>query len=168
MSDLVAVGYPSTMAADSALSDLISAQKEMLIELDDAVVVERRGDGKVKLHQSSSPGAAGAAGGALWGGLIGLLFFAPLLGMAIGAAGGAAAGALADVGVDDKFMKDLGGRLEPGHAALVLLVRNATWDKLLRRMHGQHGGELLQTSLSAEGEAQLKAAAAAAGAKVTS
>ena len=50
-------------------------------------------------------------GGALWGGLIGLIFFVPLIGMAIGAATGAATGALTDVGVDDKFMKELGEKL---------------------------------------------------------
>ena len=49
------------------------------------MLVERRGDGKIKLHQPSLAGR-GAAGGALWGGLIGLIFFMPLFGMAIGAA----------------------------------------------------------------------------------
>ena len=56
-------------------------------------------------------------------------------------------------------MKALGDRLAPGHAALVLLVRSATTDKVLEQMHGQYGGELLQTSLSADDEAQLRAAA---------
>ena len=51
------------------------------------MIVEHRGDGKVKLHQPSMAGM-GAAGGALWGGLIGLIFFMPLFGMAIGAASG--------------------------------------------------------------------------------
>ena len=66
------------------------AQAAHEIELDDLVIVERRGDGKIKLHQPSMAGA-GAAGGALWGGLIGLIFLMPLFGMAIGAATGAAA-----------------------------------------------------------------------------
>ena len=84
-----------------------------MISLDDAVVVTRDEDGKVKLHQSRKLAAAGAAGGALWGGLIGLIFFVPLLGMAVGAATGAATGALTDIGVDDRFMKDLGEKLTP-------------------------------------------------------
>ena len=89
------------------------AQAAHEIELDDLVIVERRDDGKIKLHQPSMAGA-GAAGGALWGGLIGLIFLMPLFGMAIGAASGAAAGALTDAGVDDKFMKELGEQLTPG------------------------------------------------------
>jgi uncharacterized membrane protein len=55
-----------------------------------------------------APAGTWAAGGALWGGLIGLIFLIPLLGAAIGGATGAAASAATDVGVDDKFMKELG------------------------------------------------------------
>lgn len=158
MSDLIAVGYPDTRAADAALAELRDLQKQMLIQLDDAVVVERRADGKIKLHQTTGTVGTAAAGGALWGGLIGLLFLAPLIGMAIGAGTGAAVGAATDTGIDDGFMKRLGERLPTGGAALVLLVRSVTADKVLERMRGQHGGEVLQTSLSADAEAQLKAA----------
>jgi uncharacterized membrane protein len=158
MSDLYAIGYPTTSAAEQVLQELSSLQAQNLIQIDDAVIVERRDDGKVKLHQPSNAGR-GAAGGALWGGLIGLLFFAPLLGMAIGAGTGALAGSTIDTGINDKFMKDLGDKLEPGHAALVLLVRSATTDRVLEELHGQYHGELLQTSLSSDEEAQLKMAA---------
>src|SRR4051812_4469537 len=126
MSNLIAIAYPDAGTANDVARTLAELSKEHAIELEDMVVAERRDDGKVKLHQSFSPAGAGAAGGAVWGGLIGLLFLAPLLGMAIGAASGAAGGALADVGVDDKFMKELGGKLEPGSAALIVLVRRST------------------------------------------
>jgi uncharacterized membrane protein len=122
VSDLVAIAYDDLPTAQRVASNLGEAVKGHLIEVDDVVVVERRGDGKVKLHQPSLTGI-GAAGGALWGGLIGLLFFVPLLGMAVGAAAGAAGGALSDSGVDDDFMKRLGSELEPGKAALIVLVR---------------------------------------------
>ena len=77
------------------------------------VIVERRSDDKVKLHQPSMA-AAGAVSGALWGGLIGMIFLVPLFGMALGAASGAPGGAMSDYGIDDKFMKELGTELEPG------------------------------------------------------
>jgi uncharacterized membrane protein len=162
MNGLIAVGYPNQIAAQEALEHLGRLQTQMLIELDDAVLVERRGDGKIKLHQTTgSTAGRGAAGGALWGGLIGLLFFAPLLGMAIGAGTGAVAGSAVDTGISDDFMKSLGEQLPPGHAALVLLVRSATTDRVLEEMHGQYGGELIQTSLSADDEAALRTAAQA-------
>src|ERR1700694_218003 len=121
MSDLIAIAYPDHATAERVRGRLGEAIQARIIELDDAVIVAREPHGKVKLHQSGSPVGAGAAGGALWGVLIGLLFLAPLLGMAVGAAAGAASGALADYGVDDSFMKDLGAKLEPGGAALIVL-----------------------------------------------
>jgi uncharacterized membrane protein len=89
--------------------------------------------------------------------LIGLLFWAPWLGLAIGAASGALGGALADVGVDDKFIKEVGAKIEPGHSALFLLVNSWTEDKVMDEIKDL-GAEVLQTSLSKEDEAKLKAA----------
>src|SRR4029450_3918285 len=131
MSNLIAIAYPDVDTAKSVQAELGQLTRERSIVLDDMVVVERRPDGKVKLHQAVSTAGAGAAGGALWGGLIGLIFLAPLLGMAVGAAAGGAAGALTDVGVDDNFMKDLGAKLEPGKAALIVLVHRSTPDKVI-------------------------------------
>ena len=69
--------------------------------------------------------------------------------------GDAATGALADVGVDDNFMKDLGSKLESGGAALILLVRSATADKVLPEI-SHFGGEVIQTSLDNEAEERLR------------
>jgi uncharacterized membrane protein len=162
MSNLIAVAYPDVDTARSVAGELAQLTKEKSIVLDDMVVVERRPDGKVKLHQAGSMAAVGAAGGALWGGLIGLIFLVPLLGMAVGAASGAAAGALTDAGVDDKFMKTLGERLQEGGAALVVLVRESTPDKVLPRIT-QYGGEVIQSSLDNDAEARLEAALAGQG-----
>jgi uncharacterized membrane protein len=160
MSDLIAIAYPDLATAQEVAQNTANLQKAHEIELDDLVVVERRQDGKVKLHQPSMAGA-GAASGALWGGLIGLIFFMPLFGMAIGAASGAAGGALSDYGVDDNFMKDLGAALEPGGAALILLVRRVSPDKVLPQI--KIPGKIIQTSLDNETEQQLADALAAAG-----
>ncbi len=160
MSDLVAVAYDSVDTARQVADNVVQLQKAHEIELDDMVVVERRQDGKVKLHQPSAAGS-GAVGGALWGGLIGLIFFVPLFGMAIGAATGAAAGALSDYGVDDKFMKQLGDNLAPGSGALILLVRKVSVDKVIPQI--KVPGTIIQTSLDNETEQQLADALAAAG-----
>ncbi|HEY3726596.1 MAG TPA: DUF1269 domain-containing protein [Solirubrobacteraceae bacterium] len=160
MSDLVAIAYDSVGTAREVGENVAQLQKARQIELDDMVIVERQQDGKVKLHQPSAA-AGGAVGGALWGGLIGLIFFVPLFGMAIGAATGAAAGALSDYGVDDNFMKDLGANLEPGAAALILLVRKVTADKVIPQI--KIPGKIIQTSLDNESEQRLSEALAAAG-----
>jgi uncharacterized membrane protein len=157
MSNLVAIAYPDRATADDVVATLGRLQTEHLITLEDAVVVTREADGKVKLHQTRKLAGAGAAGGALWGGLIGLIFFVPLLGMAIGAATGAATGALTDVGVDDQFMKNLGEQLQPGGAAVIVLVQRSTPDKVLPEI-SQFGGEVIQTSLDTETEDRLRQA----------
>ena len=93
--------------------------------------------------------------------LIGLLFWAPWLGLAIGAASGALSGALSDYGVDDKFIKEVGSTIEPGHSALFLLVESWTEDKVMDEVKGFEA-QVLQTSLSKEDEAKLQAAFGAA------
>jgi uncharacterized membrane protein len=160
MSQLVAIAYNDLPTAQQVVGNIGRAQDAHIVELDDLVIVERRGDGKIKLHQPSMAGT-GAATGALWGGLIGLIFFMPLFGMAIGAATGAATGALTDVGVDDKFMKELGEELSPGSAAVIELVREITLDRVLEEI--KIPGRVIRSSLDNETEAQLQDALTAAG-----
>ena len=155
MSTLIAVAYPDAQTAAQVRDELILAAKERLIQLEDAVVVEHRPDGTVKLHQATHPAASAGGRGALWGGFIGLLFLVPLLGIALGATSGAVAGKLADDGVDDEFMRRLVTSIPPGGAALVLLGRTASRDKVIERVR-PFGGTLLQTSLSGDDEERLR------------
>ena len=157
MSNLIAVAYENVGTARNVLGELTELSVEHAITLDDAVILERRPDDRVKLHQTMRLGAAGAAGGALWGGLIGLLFLAPFLGMAVGAASGGLAGAVTDLGVDDDFMKHLGEDLQPGTAAVIVLVRESTPDKVLKRI-GRYGGRVIHSSLSDEADGRLRQA----------
>ena len=164
MSYLIAVAYPDVETAQSVAAELGQLTKEQSIVLEDLVVIERRPDGKVKLHQGGgSPAAVGAAGGALWGGLIGLIFLVPLLGVAVGAAAGAAGGAVADPGVNDDLLKGLGEHLKEGGGAVVVLVRESTPDKVLPRI-AKYGGEVIQSSLDNDTEAHLDAVLAGRGA----
>jgi uncharacterized membrane protein len=90
-----------------------------------------------------------------------MIFLNPLLGMAVGATAGAVSGALTDVGIDDKFMKELAATMKPGSSTLFVLVRKVTPDKVLEELKGS-GGKVLRTSLSHEDEAKLQAALNAA------
>jgi len=155
MSTLVAVAYPDIETAEKVRQELINATREHLLNLEDAVIAEHQADGKIKLHQAIGTTSAGAAGGALWGGLIGLIFLAPLLGMAVGAASGALGGKMTDVGVTDDFLKDLGAKLQPGAAALIVLGSTDARDKVIERVK-PYGGDVIQTSLSDAEEEQLR------------
>ena len=160
MSSLVVFDFDGIHTADEVLNKLRSLQKEYLIDLEDAVVAVKDQKGKVRLHQAVNVTAAGAVSGGFWGALVGMLFLNPLLGMAVGASAGAVSGALTDVGIDDKFMKELGGTMKPGSSTLFVLVRKATPDKVLDEMKGT-GGKVLRTSLSHDDEAKLQAALSA-------
>jgi uncharacterized membrane protein len=162
MSDLIVIAYDDVGSATAARDKLIDLQRQNLITLEDAAVVERRDNGKIKLHQVRNMTASGAMGGMLWGGLIGLLFFMPFLGMALGGATGAAVGSTSDLGVDDSFMKELGTKLQPGGAALFLLVLRSTPEKVVPEV-ARYGGHIMSTSLTTEQEASLRDLAQNAG-----
>ena len=157
MSDLIAIAYDDLEQARDVTRTIGELQKSHVVELSDSVIVERRENGSIKLHQSRPMAAMGAASGALWGGLIGLIFMVPLLGVAIGGAAGAAGGALTDYGIEDDFMREIGERLQPGTAAVFLLVAKSTPDKLLPEL-ARFGGHVMQTSLSDEAEQHLREA----------
>lgn len=160
-SNLVVIEYDDKYKAEEMRLKLIKMQKEYLIDLDDAVVAVRDEKGKIKLHQSVNLTGAGAASGGFWGALVGLLFLNPLLGMAVGATAGAVSGALTDVGINDKFMKELAAGLQPGGSALFILVRKANPERVLEEVQGS-GGKILKTSLTHEDEAKLQTALNAA------
>src|SRR6266487_2589509 len=65
-----------------------------------------------------------------------------------------------DYGIDDTFIKEVGNSIQPGTSAIFVLVREATPDKVIEQLKPYHG-KIIHTSLSAENEAQLKAAFAA-------
>lgn len=89
--------------------------------------------------------------------LIGMIFLNPLVGFAVGASAGALTGYMSDVGINDNFMKKLAADLKPGGAAVFVLVRKATGDKVLDRLkHFAGTGTILQTSLSKDNEDELR------------
>src|SRR6201997_4496700 len=151
MSDLVVVAFPTEEKAEEVRKKLLDMQQEYLIELGDAVIAVKQPNGHVKLNQLFHPTASGAAYGAL------------------GAAGGALGGVLTDVGINDQFMKDAAQTLQSGNAALFLLIRKMTTDKVLAELQGV-GGTVLRSSFDHTKEEQLRqaltahtAAAAASG-----
>jgi uncharacterized membrane protein len=157
MSQLVVVSYPHEFQAEDVRLRLLRMQKEYLVELEDAAIAVRKENGKVKLRQLYNLTGAGALSGGFWGLLIGLIFLNPLLGAAVGAGAGAVSGALADVGVNDQFMKKLGASLRPGGSMLFILFRSISMDKALQELEGT-GGTIIQTSLSHEDENRLRKA----------
>ena len=165
MSDLIAIVYPDEAQAEEMRQKLLNLQEEYLVDLEDAVIAGKTQQGQVKLNQLISPTKIGILQGSLWGLIIGAIFLMPVMGpgvgalsgAALGAASGALGGALSDLGISDDFMKKLAANLEPRHAALFLLVRKMTADKVLEAIKGT-GGNVLRTSLDHSKEQALREA----------
>lgn len=155
MSDLIVIVYPTEAKAEEVRERLFELQKQYLIKLGDAVIATKTEAGKIKLNQLVNTTAAGAVSGSFWGLLVGVLFLNPLLGVAVGAASGALGGALSDFGINDAFMKELSGSLQPGNGALFVQVQDMTADKVLKEIQG-YGGVVLKTSLDETKEQALR------------
>ena len=156
MATLTAVKFPTAVGADEALQILERLQREEAIRIHDGAVVSWvDGAKKPKTRQLNHLAGSGALGGGFWGLLFGLIFFVPILGLLVGAAMGAASASLADVGIDDDFIKEVREKVTPGTSALFALTSDGVPDKVAEAFRGVDG-ELLHTNLSAEQEAQLR------------
>lgn len=167
MSELLVlvVGDPRTA---EEMVDALSEMPDSGALLRDVAWVERRANGKVRMHQDAALVGAGAvagmATGALLGGLVGLLFLNPMIGAAAGAAVGAGEGALAgtvaDMGIVDDWIRDVGESLEPGKAAVLLLVDEKRVDDVLAAVERFHPevkrATLARTGSEAEFRKQLE------------
>ena len=122
MSDLMVLDFDGVGTADEVLTRLRGLQKEYLIDLEDACIVVHTDAGKLQVKQAVNLTqlgfTSGASTGMLIGALAGLLVLNPLAGMAAGGLAGAGFGALsgklADYGINDQFIKDLGKTIPKG------------------------------------------------------
>ena len=157
MSELLVIGYDDPDKAHRARQSLLEMSKEYLVDVADAVVATTDENGKIQLDQMVNLWTIGVSGGALWGMLIGLLFLNPLIGAAAGAAMGGLSGALSDYGIKDNFMKDVSSVLQPGQAALFIMARRASSDRVIERL-GKDGGRIMRTNLDRSKEQAVREA----------
>src|ERR671912_2185433 len=158
MATLSVLKFNDPGGADRVLIALQGLQEREMITLEDAAVVRwPAGDKKPKTHQLHGTAGAGATWGAFWGFLFGLIFFMPFLGAAIGASTGALSGSLADVGIDDDFIRQVREQVTPGTSALFALTSGATEDRVIEELR-QFDFEIISTNLPAEQEQKLREA----------
>lgn len=155
MSTLLVIAYPQQQTAYQVLQDLRAKQEQFVVNLSDAVIVTKDAKGKVKLDQSVNLKTTGAVSGAFWGMLIGLIFFMPWLGLIVGAFGGWLGGKFSDYGIPDKFIKEVGSKLDAGGSELFLLIESYTEDKFLAAL-APYGGHVIQTSITEEQTQKLQ------------
>ena len=158
MTALTVWEFGEPFGADAALERVQGLQEQNLIKVRDAAVVSwEAGESKPRTRQLHDTKLGGALGGGFWGLLFGLIFFVPLLGLAIGAAAGALTGSLVDVGISDKFIKDVRDQVTPGTSALFLLSSDTVVDRVAAEFAGT-GAVLIAANMSEEQESRLRAA----------
>jgi uncharacterized membrane protein len=161
MATLTVLKFETPEGAEQMIFTLEDLQKQRLITIQDAATVTWPvGKKGPKTRQLRSLTGGGALEGSFWGLLFGLLFFVPILGMAVGAAMGALAGSLSDVGIDDKFIAEVRGKVTEGTSALFLLTSGAVIDRLAEALKGQ-SFEIVATNFSTAEESKLREAFAA-------
>jgi uncharacterized membrane protein len=157
MSDLVVIAYPDEAAVTRARANLAAGIEQGLLDVEDVVVITSDEDGRIYPLLGAWEVGFASAGGALAGGLIGLVLLGPLLGMV---AGGALAGHVTRRGgfggISASFVNDIWENLTPGSAAMIVLVREMTPDKVLP--HLREPGRVIQTTLDEELAGRLDAA----------
>jgi uncharacterized membrane protein len=159
MATLSVLKFNDPYGADRVLLALQGLQEQQMITLQDAALVSwPQGNKKPTTRQLHSTGGTGALGGAFWGFLFGLIFFVPFLGAAIGAGMGALTGSMADVGIDDDFIKQVREKVTPGTSALFAMTSGATApDKVVDELR-QYDFEIISTNLPEDQERQLREA----------
>jgi uncharacterized membrane protein len=163
--ELLAAVYADQDRAQTICDMLEQMHRATTISLDDAVTVTKGADGKLQIHETREVTTGkGAKRGAIAAGLFGLVFPPSLIVSAIaGGAVGALWGKLRDTGIKTKSIKELGDRLEPGKAAVVALVDQASVHATEKALEG-YDGELIRQSFSAKETADVQAAASNTGA----
>jgi uncharacterized membrane protein len=155
MSNLVVITFDNPDEAGRVRETLRSAQKADYLSLDDSAVVVKDEQGKVHVKNEMDRGVTvGAVGGGLLGLLLAGIFF-PLAGLLVGAIAGGLIGKSVDLGVDQKFVKEVSEDLQPGTSAIFFIVREANADVAVAALR-PYKGTVRHTSFPPDAEKELR------------
>lgn len=144
MSELVAVIFPERHRASEVLASLARHQTGYLIDVGDAVVVERDADGAWRLHAARALGPAGAVETGGWPLLLRWVFFpdAPQ------------APPMPEAALPPAFLNQLRDGLTPESSALLVWRRQFTPEAVDKEL-ARYYAPVLRARLSPEAEALI-------------
>lgn len=143
---VIVAAFKDIDGASNALKTLQDAKREKFIIIEDAAVITKDANGKVKIKDTADMSAGkGATIGAIAGGVIGLLA-GPVGWVALGGGviGGLAA-KLHDSGFPDDQLKQLSAGLTPNSSALVAVIDHAWVAEVERELASQQADLVTQT-----------------------
>lgn len=154
MSNLIVMTFDNRDEASKVRQTLRELERDGRLSLDDAAVIRKDANGTLAIDNEVDRGIKiGAIGGGLLGLLLSVLF--PVLGLVVGAAGGALVGRMADLGIDQQFVKDVSSSLQPNSSALFVIVRDAAPDIVIAALE-PYQGTLYHTTLDPTVEAEIR------------
>jgi uncharacterized membrane protein len=141
------------------VKDLENAQQ---LKINDAVVVKKDAQGKVKVHETTDLTVGkGAAGGTMLGFVVGFFFGGPIGGALLGAAAGALLGKKLDLGISKDKVEAVEEAMQPGSSAIFLDIE-AKRVEILAAMVRDSGGNIVDLAISENVQMQVNETAAAA------
>jgi len=159
--ELVVIAVNSVDKAQQLLRAAGELAADGKVGIHDAVVLSKSSDGRShKLETTDLTPIEGGVGGAFWGLFLGTLVLGPVGGVVAGAVTGGAGVLLSKVldrGISDEFAKEMETLLEPGHAAVCLLVDLDDNVAVLQELD-HFEGKVLWSNLPAEAVAEINRA----------
>lgn len=159
---LVGVAFRQRLMAQEYLMAMSRLRTEGSLRLKDAVIVEKRDNGDVKVTETIDPTPGRSAlNGAMWTGLLGLFVGGPvgwIAGIGIGASAGAVSAKLIDLGIPDEWVGWFKQAVQPGTSAVIILAEQVDVHALEREAHRFPGAELIESTLPEAAIADLEAA----------
>lgn len=159
---LVGVAFRQRLMAQEYLMAMSRLRSDGSLRLKDAVIVEKRDDGDVKVTETIDPTPGRSAlNGAMWTGLLGLFVGGPvgwLAGIGIGAGAGAVTAKVIDLGIPDDWVDWFKQAVQPGTSAVIILAEQVDVTALQREAHRFPGAELIESTLPEAAIADLAAA----------
>ena len=153
------VVFRSEDEAKAAIKRMQKAEKDHLIEVEDAVLITKDQQGKVHVKEykdfttrrgAITGGAIGVVVGAVLGGPVGAAIAAGL----VGGAAGAFVGKAVDFGIPKDRIEYVGESLDAGKAAVFGKIKTEHME-LLRQSIDQGPGELMEFEITEEAEADM-------------
>lgn len=184
-SNLIVLSFEGQSAAEAIYEQFEEMQKDKLIVIEDAVILERgevsqpinsspfesnpysmagtsgpsthisNSSGEVTVKQTQGRKANYAAKGGGIGILAGWLLGGPIGGLVVGAGLGAITGAMKDFGISDANVEQIKARLKPDSSALMALGSVNDRDAFIAKVKS-FDAEVILSSLSTEAERQLR------------
>lgn len=138
---LLAAIYPDHEHAKITFDMMREMHRAVRITLVDAVLITSDDEGKIKIKETKEFTARkGARRGAIITGILGLIYPPSLIAsMLVGGTAGAVAGRARDTGIKHPQLQEIADRLDPGKAAVVILVDEATTPKAQHALEGYEG-----------------------------